>query len=198
MLKYSTLLPLQIQVRKGYHGSDERHCIAADDVYNVHFVKHTKVVVLRDRRGVKFNIPLNSAVQFAPVFNPNNDVKEAMRGYCYERVSDLMALHTLPRIVRATKPHIRVDPKSTIEQNEVFIVQSVVSIGVRRRVLQVYSVTCSQNKLLLADSVAGFTTSPRHTALYLLEIIEHFLNSLPLEVQVMSRSAVLGCTVEHL
>ena len=186
VLKYSTFLPLQIQVKKGYHGNDERRCIAAEDVYNIHFVKHTKVVVLRDRRGVKFNIPLNSAVHFAPVFNPNNNIKEAMKGFTYERVSDLMALKVMPKIVHATKPHIRVDSKATIEKSEVFIVQNVVPIGVRKKVLKVYSITCNQNKLLQADSVGGFTTNPHYTYLYLLEIIEHFLNALPLDVQVMN------------
>ena len=176
---------MQMTVKKGYHGGDERHSVATDDVYNVHFVKRTKVVVLRDRRGATFNVPLNSAVQFAPVFNPNNNQKEAMQGLSFEKVSDIMAQNTLPKVVRAMKPHIKIDPKATIEQFEVFIIQRVVSVGVRRKVLQVYSMTCNQEKLLPSDSVGGFTTEPQLTYIYLPDIIEHFLNDFPLEVQVV-------------
>lgn len=176
---------MQMTVKKGYHGGDERHSIATDDVYNVHFVKRTKVVVLRDRRGATFNVPLNSAVQFAPVFNPNNNQKEAMQGLSFEKVSDIMTQNPLPKVVRAMKPHIKVDPKATIEQFEVFIVQRIVSVGVRKKVLQVYSMTCNKEKLLPSESVGGFTTEPRLTYIYLPDIIEHFLNDFPLEVQVV-------------
>lgn len=185
VLQYSTLLPLQMTVKKGYHGGDERYSIATDDVYNVHFVKRTKVVVLQDHRGATFNIPLNSAVQFAPVFNPNNDSREAMQGFTFERVSDIMSQKTLPKIVRATKAHVRVDPMATIEQFEVFIVHNIVPTGVRKRSLQVYSITCNKDKLLPTDSVGGFTTEPRLTCVFLPEIMEHFLNDLPLDVQVV-------------
>jgi hypothetical protein len=174
-----------MKVKRGYHGGDEKHSIATDDVYNVHFIKRTKVVVLKDRRGATFNIPLNSAVQFAPVFNPSNDPREPAKGASFEKVSDLISLKTLPTVVRATKPHIRVDSKSTVEQSELFIVQSVVPLSVRKKALKVYSITCNQEKLLLPDSMGAFSTDPSIACLYLLEIMEHFLNRLPLDVRVV-------------
>ena len=185
VLECSTLLPLQMKVQKGHHGGDEKHSIATGDVYDVHFVKRTKVVVLRDRRGATFNIPLNSAVQFAPVFSPGNDPREPAKGAVFERVADVIALKSLPRVIRATKPHVRMDPKSTIEKFEVFVVQGVVSLSVRKKVLKVFSITCNQNKLLLPDSVGAFSTESSLTYLYLLEIIEHFLTDLPIEVKVV-------------
>ena len=185
VLRYSTQLPLQITVKKGYHGEDERHSIAAEDVYNVHFVKRTKIVILKDCRGSTYNIALNSAVQFSPLYNPNGNHREALQGVTFERVSDIMSQRTLPRIVRALKPHIRVDPMTTIEQFELFIVLSVVFSGVRRKMLKVYSVTCSQHKLLSSDSIGAFTTDPRQTYLYPPEILEHFLSEFPLEVKVV-------------
>ena len=183
--KYSTLLPLQMKVKKGYHGDDERHSIATDDVYNVHFVKRTKVVVLEDRRGVTFNVPLNSAVQFAPLFHSSNDSKEATQGLSFEKVSDVMTHKPLPRVIRAMKSHVRVDPKATIEQSELFIVQKVVPVGMRKKALEVYSVTCDKDKVLPSDSVGAFTTDPRLTYMYLSEITDHLLSHLPLDVQVV-------------
>lgn len=181
--EYSTLLPLQMKVKRGHHGYDEKHSIAAGDVYNIHFVKRTKVVVLKDRRGATFNIPLNSAVQFAPVVSLGD---EPVKGATYfEKVSDLMSLKTLPKIVRATKPHVRVDPKSTIEKSELFIVQGVVSVSVRKKALKVHSITCNETKLLPPDSAGGLSTEPSIACLYLLEIIEHFLGHLPMEVRVV-------------
>ena len=197
VMKYSTLLPLQMVVKKGYHGGDERHSIATDDVYNVHFVKRTKVVVLEDRRGATFNIPLNSAVQFAPVFHPNNDSKEATQGFTFEKVSDVMAQKPLPKVIRATKPHVRVDPKTTIEQYEVFVVQNVVPVGMRKKALEVYSVTCDKDKLLPSDSVGGFTTDPRLTYIYLPEIIDHLLSHFPLDVQVVMNDGDISTEIPY-
>ena len=177
-------------MKKGYHGGDERHSIATGDVYNIHFVKKTKVVVLKDRKGASFNIPLNSAVQFAPVFSSDNDPQE--KGATYEKVSDIMSLKNLPKVIRATKPHVRVDPKSTIEKFEVFIVQSVMSLNVRKKVLKVYSITCNKTKLLLPDSAGAFSTEPSLTYLYLLEIIEHFFSDLPLQVKVVMNDIELS------
>ena len=195
--QFSTLLPLQITVKKGYHGSDERHSVAADDVYNVHFVKRTKVVVLQEGRDVTFTVPLNSVVKFAPVFNPNDDPEEAMRGFTFERVSDIMAQKTLPKIVRALKPHVKVDPVSTIEQNEMFVVQKVVLVGMRKKALQVFSVMRGEEKLLPSDSVGGFTTEPQLTCIYLPEIINRFLSDFPLDVLVVMNDGGLNQDIPY-
>ena len=169
-----------MKVKKGYLGGDEKHSIATEDMYNVHFVKRTKVAVLKDRRGASFNIPLNSAVQFAPVFTSTNVPRD--KSPTFEKVSDIISLKVLPKVVRATKPHVRVNPKTTIEKFEVFVVLGVVSLSVRKKVLKVFSMTCNHHKLLLPDSAGGFSTEPSLTYLYLLEIIEHFMSDFPLQV----------------
>ena len=49
--KFSRSLPLCVSVERGYHSDDERHCIANGDKYDVHFVKRSKVAVLKDSTG---------------------------------------------------------------------------------------------------------------------------------------------------
>ena len=192
ILQYSSLLPLQMKVKRGHHGGDEEKSIASDDVYNVHFVKRTKVAVLKDRRGATFNIPLNSAVQFAPVFNPSNDPRKPAKEATFQKVSDLMSLKTLPRVVRATKSHVA-DPRSTIEQTELFVVQGVVPLSVRKKALKVYSITCKDDKLLLPESVGAFTADPNVTCLYLPDLVKHFLRDFPLEVKVVLSNCNMIC-----
>ena len=197
VFKCSTIIPLQILVQKGYHGGDESYSIATGDVYNVHFVKRTKVVVLQDENGLTFTVPLNSAIQFAPIYNPGNRPREALQGSTFERVLDIMAQVALPRVVKATKSHIRVDSKSTIEQNELFVVKKILHTSLRKKALQVYSVTLNEEKLLLSDSVGGFTTDPYAIRLYLPDIINHFLGDFPLDVQVIRTDADLEDNFPH-
>ena len=189
MLKCVHSLPLRIVVEKGYFVCDERCSIATGDVYNVHFVKRNKVALLRDLGDKVYNIPLNSAIQFGPIFNPKGDLKAAMQGYRFERVSDVMAQIQLPKVILATKPHIRSNPKSSVEQYEILVVQKIVQTPMKKKALQVYSITRREQKMLDSDCLGHFTTDPYGSCLHLPDIIEHFSNEFPLEVQVVMKEA---------
>lgn len=183
--KYARSLPLRITVEQGHDGDDERHSIAAGDVYDIHFVKSTKVALLQDASGMTHTIPLNSAVQFGPIFDPNHDPKEAMHGFTFERISDVIAQKTLPKVIRATKAHTSSDCKSSVEQDEVFVVQKAVHTAMKKEALKVYSITKGEERLLEGDCLGGFSTDPCAVRLHLPEIIEHFSDEFPLQVQVI-------------
>lgn len=177
--KYAQSLPLRITVEKGHHS------IATGDTYEVHYVKHNQAALLQDASGMTHTISLNSAVQFAPVFDPNNNPKKAMCGFVFEQISDIIAQKSLPKVIRATKSHVNEDCKSSVEENEMFLVQKTVFTTTRKKALQVYSVTKGEQKLLEGSCLGGFTTDPRTNCLHLLKIIEHFSHQLPLDVLVI-------------
>ena len=191
--KYAQSLPLRITVEKGYYGDDERHSIATEDVYDVHFVKSSKGALLKDASGMTHTIPLNSAVKFAPIFDPNHDSKEAMRGFMFEQISNVTEQKSLPKVIRATKTHTSSDCKSSVEQDEVFIVQKAVHTAMSKKALKVYSITKGEERILEGDCLGGFSTDPYAICLHLPEIIEHFSDEFPLQVQViMSELSLLG------
>ena len=180
--KCGHILPLRVSVEKGYHGDDEMQSIAMGDTYNIHFVKHSKVVVLRDSTGVTYNIPLNSPVQFAPVFNDTNH-PDKEEDQIYDRVSDVTALKTPPRLLRATKQYTR-EEKPLVEKNEILYVEKVISAPLRKKTLLVYSVSQNIEKVLPNDCEGGFTSDQYATRLHLPDIVSLFKDKFPLNVCV--------------
>ena len=71
--KFGRSLPLCVSVEKGHHSDDEGQSISTGEMYNLHIVKHTKIVELISQDGTTYNFPLNSSVQFAPVFSEGDE-----------------------------------------------------------------------------------------------------------------------------
>jgi len=125
------------------------------------------------------NIPLNSAATFGPIFDPNHDLKEAKRGFTFERISNVIEQKSLPKAIRATKVHTSSDCKSSVEQDEVFVVQKTVPTSMSKKALKVYSITKGEERVLEGDCLGGFSTDPHAICLHLPEIIEHFSDEFP-------------------
>ena len=181
--KCGRFLPLCITIGKGYEGDNERNSIATGDTYNIHFVKHSKVVVLKDSSNKTYNIPLNSPVQFAPVFHQSVQ-DDNTSDLIFDKVSDVIAHKPLPRLLRATKSHMTKDGKPLVEKNEVLAVKNVVTATLRRKMLGVYSVTQKKEKTLSNDCAGGFTADPYATRLHLPDIVSLFAEEFPLRVSV--------------
>ena len=133
-----------------------------------------------------FYIPLNSTIQFSVAYNPNKDEEEAMRGFVYPSVKDILRLSPLPQIVCATKA---VKPKSgqpdsTLHAEEVlYILEAVKSTSSKnRRRLKVYSFADRSEKLLEERCEGHFSTKPQHVKLSLARIMKHLHDPFPLEV----------------
>jgi hypothetical protein len=158
MVKYSKSLPLKVKVCKGFLGVSEETAINTDDVLKLHFMKHTKVVVIETAERVQLSVPVSSYLKFSVLYDPTNNVKEAMQGFRFETVSDLLAMKgTLPRVIRATRTFTSPLPDASVSQDELLILKQTKKSG---KQLKVYSLTTSKRKVL-NDSCAGhFTTAP--------------------------------------
>lgn len=56
-------------------------------MFNVHLVKHTKVVRLSDSHGTIYSVPLNSSIEFGLVYDPIENSRgssEALTGETIE------------------------------------------------------------------------------------------------------------------
>ena len=188
--------PTCVQVMRGYCGSTERDMVSAGDIYNFHFVKRTEVIHIEDSKGTKYSIPLNSAVQCGIVYGlalidasggggggggetPGYDGDKCTFG----SIGELMAANPLPWLVRAIGSHQASDPRSIVEENELFIVNKTTR-KVRRfgqQSLKVYSLTHQESKVLHSDCSVSFTASPLSVLLYPPEIMLHFPKAFPMQ-----------------
>ena len=176
--RFNNSLPVVVRVCRGFCGPNEETSISEGDRFNVHFVKHTTVVAVECENGSQYKVPLNSAIPFGILYDPHNNENEALRGYRYEKVSDLIQADPLPRVVRARRAHTGSNPDNSLVANELLIVRRVTK-KLRKKELRVLSLTAGREKVL-GESVKGeFSTKPREVCLYLPELLKHVQDLFP-------------------
>ena len=161
--KYSKSLPACVKVLQGYYGQNVE--LITDELYNVHFAKHQKVVTIKDTQGTVYSVPLASTLQFGLVFNE----QESMDGTTFHKVSDIMALKVLPKVVCATKAFQGANETSSVQENEILQVQSIEIHGIEA--LKVFSFTTNSVKILQANCEGDFSTKPSLIRLHLSDIL---------------------------
>lgn len=182
IVKHSNDLPLRVRVEEGYCGRVERDVISSGDVYNFHFVKNEKVITIQDQGGNPYFIPLNSSVQFGLLYNPNSNLNEALKGFTFQSVPEIIAQKSPPQVLCVVDGHQGSHPKSSVEENEKLIVKKVGKTTMKRKpFVKVFSLKTKEEKTLYDDCSSHFTTDPYSVRLYLPDILEHFGDSLPLK-----------------
>lgn len=183
--KYSQSFPMQIKVLHGYSGQTAQLTLSSGDYYNIHFVKRQAVVSLRDTLGFTYTIPLNSALQFGLVQSEDAHLQKEYDSRVYEKVSDLLALSPLPKIVCATKDAKASDDKNTIRADEILVIKRAFKpklLG--KRSLEVLSLKTHTTKLLSPDCEGCFSLSPQRNKIYLLEFVKCIPNPFPCQALI--------------
>lgn len=171
--KYHKSLPLPIRVCRGYCGPSEDTSISEGDHFNVHFIKHTTVVLVEMENGHQYNVPLNSAVPFGPLYDPYKNPSQASKGYTFTKVSDILQLPELPNIVRARKAHASSNSENSIVANELLLIRRASRKRIGKNQLKVYSLTDKREKTLSESCIGHFSTKPRDVCMYLPDIVKH-------------------------
>ena len=184
--RYHQEFPIRVRVCKGFCGLDEDTSISDGDQFNVHFLKYTTIVAIEYENGSRFNVPLNSAIPFAILYNPHNNINEAMKGYRFDKVSDILQMGTLPSILWARKAYQGSTSDSSISANELLIVRKVRKQLLGKQQLKVYSLTTGKEKVLSANCAGNFSTKPRDVCLYLPEILKHLPDIFPSKAVLFS------------
>jgi len=133
--------PVRFRVCKGFCGSDEESSISDGDQFNVHFIKYTTIIAIEYENGSRFNVPLNSALPFAILYNPHNNLNEAMTGYKFEKVSEILQMAKLPTLLWARRAYQGSTSDSSVSVNELLIVRKVKNKILGNKSLKVYSLT---------------------------------------------------------
>lgn len=191
---YPNCLPLCIQVQNGFCSSTSDLSISQNEHLNLHFIKHTKVITLRDCKEGKntFSVPLNSAVDFALLYDPYRDEEQALQGYCFETVAELMALKSLPRVVRATKSYEGRTLETSVRADELLIVKGIRSGSFpgRTKTLEVYSMQYGK-KFLSEKCMAFFSTRPSEVRITI-STMSRFGLSFPQKVIILGDCEIMS------
>ena len=174
--RHSHLLPFCVKVCNGFCSSATDLSISQNEIFNLHFVKHTKVVVMKDSEGrEEYSVPVNSSVPFGIVYNPVKNEKQALDGFHFETVGDILRMKPLPTVIYATKAYHSNSLETSVEANEILLIKGVTSRSTLRgrgKSLKVYSLKHG-TKQLSEKCAGGFSTKPHSVRMHLSTMIEH-------------------------
>ena len=182
LTEFNNHFPLRVKFVEGYCSEDSEHSLSANEVYDIQFVKKTRVITLKDKDGFMHHIPLASTMMFGLVYNPFSDYDEALAGYTFEACSDIIAAESMPTVVCATSPVHNLEEKHSIAENEIFVVKGIQKPKLRgKRFLRVFSLLTNAEKLLPEECQGKFSTKPSLVRLHLPQIVNSITNSFPVQ-----------------
>lgn len=178
--KYSKFFPFKIQITGGHYGTSSKYSISTDDRFNLHFMKNMKQLTIQ-AYGDDYFIPLSSAIQFGVVYDPNDNMTEALEGHIFRRVSDLIGTNQLPRLVRVMSA-CSCSNDVTLEYNELLVVKKVKrGLFKSKPMLKVFSLLTETKKLLPEEAIANFTTKPFCVKMDLSQFLKYVQKRFPIK-----------------
>eukprot|EP00731_Ephydatia_muelleri_P006984 Em0003g1232a len=176
---YSDELPVSVTAQSGYYGKNSNMQLSADETFFIHLMKTTEVVhvVAAGQDIDKYSIPINSSCQLSLIYNPHENVSEALQGYVFKGVMKLASANPLPKVVTTLTAWDR--GNTVIEMNEILVVRGINS----NKELEVFNMKSNQIKLLPFKCQSKFTTDPRLLYMYLLDIIDNIPGAFPCQHQ---------------
>lgn len=179
MNKSAQLLPIQVVVREGVCVSNCDQYLAANEKFNLHFMKNVKVAILVDPTTQDmYSIPYSSSVKFGLIYNPSPDDTKASPYMQLKFVADVMKLKQPPLILTATTSYDGGASNKSVSEGEILFVKGVIKGGSVTKGKQLHVVnTAGEEKFLAAKCAGCFSTDPRHTKL-------HLCSFLPQDIQL--------------
>ena len=176
--RHSTQLPCQVKLLETSTAFPQP--LPEDRIINLHFMKHSKVVIMRDSAsGDMISVPLNSAAKFGLLYNPCSNAKKAMNGYNFHTAREIMATKPLPFLVQATQSYQGSSATTSVVQGEILCIKGVKTF-LRSKQLRVQNMQ-GENKLLSEKCCGSFTTAPAKLSMPLLPLLK-FDTELPATV----------------
>lgn len=191
--KCSGALPLAVSIQNTESVSSQRLVATRQcSNFNIHFIKHSKVVIIHDNYGGEcFSVPLNSSVKFGLIYDQPSDSNTDHTTY-FETAGEIMNLKQLPYIICATKQYDGGALEKSVAAGEILFVRGIKrakAIG-RGKCLKVNSID-GDEKLLGSRCCGGFTTAPHECQLNLLVMMQHSI-PLPQQAMLFSNTEILS------
>ena len=171
--KPPSIFPVQVELINGYCSQTSKFSLMAEQRLNIHFVKHTDVITVRDAMGVEYLVPLNSAVKFGILFDAESEAMPQTSSQTYAKVGDILALSKVPRVICAQR--------DVVKKRKVYVAKGQICIvkGVGRSTLRCFSLPQYEDIELGEDFKGHFTADAEKTKLYLSDIVQHLPNAFP-------------------
>lgn len=181
MLKlYSKMFPLRFRCLQGYCSETSDVNISTGDIHDLHSVKQTNAVTIKDKDGTTYHIPLKAQMMFGLIFKQSSDSDEGLGGYTFTTISEVTSLSTLPKVICSTTAVKSNDDRFCVEENEIFVVCQVQrSMFKGKKGLKVFSLLSKSARVLPEDCSGEFSTNPSLVRMKLTDILDYVTNPFP-------------------
>jgi hypothetical protein len=166
--------PLAFEVSLGYSAHCEEVSISEGERFIANFLKRSKILTIEDEKKELYSLPLNTSFQFALLYDPNENKREALTGFLFKTAGDLMLNRTLPKVIRARKGFRGISPESSVTANELLYLKEVVQKEGNRRYVKCIQASTGKEKQLHEECLGEFSTSPHDIREYLPNLLKHF------------------------
>ena len=177
---HQNYFPLRVEVTAGYFGETDRDTFSEGDMLNVHFAKQVTVAVVDYGGGKVMRIPLNSTLQFSPLYDPQSNFKEAKKGFEFKTIKEVITASAskMPLMVHAKRSHKNMTPTHSVEKGDLLKIVEIKHGKFGGQSLICQLLNGKQGTKRLSESCHGeFSTDPESLKLYLAEFTTYF--SLP-------------------
>ena len=168
--------PVTALVTSGYQSDDGDVEISSNTILSVHSVHTTPVILAMDESRPLPPIPLTTETPFSVLYNPNNDMKEAMQGFVFTDVSSLLSIAHPPKVVCVTKEWT--GDSTNISKGEILVINKCFVPGPHVAAgIVTFSISKMEEKFLPEECAGNFGTDPK---LIQMSLMNYFLfNSEP-------------------
>ena len=177
--KGASFFPMCVKVCRGYCSSTCPESFSKYDRLYLHFIKHSKVGILKDEcSDEQYTIPLSSKLEFGILY----DGEGASMSELLRTVADVMKLKPLPLVIQAQQSFDGGSPEKSVKEKELLFPKKIVksSILSKTKVLEVQTIDY-QLKQLSLNCEGEFSLHPVHVKMNLSMLSEQ---SLPLPQRV--------------
>lgn len=170
--RYQNRFPTQMKMCSPHNNGAVT--VNSGDIYNVHFLKNTDVVSLTASGGTQYFVPLNSAIEFGLVYNPTNNVQDALQGFVFATAGEIMSTGTMPPPIICVQQNCEVSSQEgSVLAGDVLVVNEVKSKLLRGKLLLCTDVRTEQKKRLPDTCTGDFSTTPSQVKLFLPQVLRH-------------------------
>ena len=175
--------PLQGDIETGQYTTIRETSLLSKRL-TFHFRLRRQVVSTSFDCGGTYQIPLCSANRFSLLYNPTDNFAQAMQGWYFETVSQIVSHSDPPPAVYVTKSYLGPNAESSVQAGDVlFISPRIKSKAFRRgKFLKCIKAGTNEKKILHESCPGGFNTSPHKLQLPLFDLTSCRYCDLPLSV----------------
>ena len=177
--EFCSEFPACFSVSESLYGICENRSLMKGQQLNIHFLKEADAVNVKSNSGMEYIVPLITSFGCSVLYNPENKIHTAKKGYTFNETKDLMNANPLPVMVCVTKAFNDTN-NMAVEEGEILFLDKIKECEDSTKSLICTNVLSGKTRHIGELCETSFTTETEKIKLSLLKLMEYV--SLPVNV----------------